>query len=183
MKNPGSLGRWTPGVIDSVDSRTRIVRVQIPGLTDGAQQYPEAEICYPVGEDCRETDRRIKPGALVWLDFVGGNPKYPIIIGYRCPQRGNAEGVHRIAQQRIELLADADMELSATSGTLTIKAGTKVVLESPGFEFKGVATFAELVTMVKGVDVTGGDIHHMGVSVGRQHAHSTPVGPSGGVIS
>lgn len=188
MKNPGSLGRWTPGVIDSVDSRNRIVRVQIQGLTDGAQQYPEAEICYPVGEDSRETDRLIKPGALVWLDFVGGNPKYPIITGYRCPQRGNADGVHRIAQQRIELLADADMELSATSGTLTIKAGTKVVLDAPWFEFNGAATFKgpvtleKLLTLMLGVDVTGGDIKHLEVSVGNGHAHSTPAGPSGGVL-
>lgn len=190
MPNPGSLSRWTPGVIDSVDSQARVVRVQIPGLTDGAQQYPEAEICYPVGEDSRETDRRIKPGALVWLDFVGGNPKYPIIIGYRCPQQGNAAGVHRTAQQRIEMLADTDMVLSAKDGVLTIKAGTKVVLDAGDLEFKGVATFLGPVTLEKlltlklGLAATGGDIQHLGVSVGSRHTHisGAPGSPGGPVL-
>jgi hypothetical protein len=183
-----SLGSWTPGIIDSVDAATRVVRVQIPGLTDGAQQLPEADICYPVGDDSRETDRQLKPGALVWLDFVGGNPKYPIITGYRCPQQGNAVGTRHIAQQKIELVADTDMALSAKDGTMTIKAGTKLVFEAPNFEFKGEATFSgpvtlqKLLTLMLGLSATGGDIKHLGVSVGSSHAHNTPAGPSGGVI-
>ena len=55
----------------------RICRLEIPGLTDGADTLPEAEIEYPVGDT-------------VWVAFIGGDPRYPIITGSRNPQAGNS---------------------------------------------------------------------------------------------
>jgi len=48
--NDGLLPGRYPAIIDSVDQSKRLCRVRIPGLTDGADHLPLAEIEYPIGE-------------------------------------------------------------------------------------------------------------------------------------
>ncbi|NDY89700.1 hypothetical protein [Ideonella livida] len=184
MTSPAHLERWTPGEIASVDQVRRVVRVRIPGITDGAEVYPEADLCYPLGERPDLSEIRLMPGDPVWLDFVRGNPKYPVVIGYRCPQAGNAQGVRRVQHDQIEMKADSALLVEAVGGGLLIKAGTRIKLAAPNLEidgdavFRGGVTLERLVTVLQGLQVTGGQVKHLGQDIGATHTHGTPSGPS-----
>lgn len=117
-------GKW-PGVIRSYDADRREVRVEIPGITDGAEQWPLAEIEYPIGDKSRHTEIRILDGDLVWLEFECGDPRYPIITGWRNPNTGNSTGFRRWHHENIE--SDADSTQKHTSGTTyTVLAGSDI---------------------------------------------------------
>jgi len=45
-------GRY-PAIVRSYNQARRTCRVEIPGLTDGADVLPEAEIEYPIGDKSR----------------------------------------------------------------------------------------------------------------------------------
>lgn len=82
-------GRY-PAIVRTYDQARRTCRIDIPGLTDGGDTLPEAEIEYPIGDKSRSgafaTEIEILPGDTVWVAFIGGDPRYPIITGYRNPQ-------------------------------------------------------------------------------------------------
>lgn len=118
-------GRY-PAVVRSYDKQKRTCRVEIPGLTDGADVLPEAEIEYPIGDKSAHgsipTEIEILEGDAVWVAFVGGDPRYPVITGYRNPQSGNAVDWRRFHHANFELLAD---------GTLRLKVGgSEIVMTS-----------------------------------------------------
>ncbi len=89
---------------------------------------PEAEIEYPIGDKSRAgtntTEIEITPGDTVWVAFIGGDPRYPIITGYRNPQSGNSADWRRWHHANIELIADAEMRL--------VVGGTSVVITPDG---------------------------------------------------
>lgn len=123
-------GKW-PGVIRSYDADRREVRVEIPGVTDGAEEWPLAEIEYPIGDKSKHTEIRILEGDLVWLEFECGDPRYPIITGWRNPNTGNAVGFRRWHHENIE--SDADETQKHTSGTTyTVLAETDIKNEAKG---------------------------------------------------
>jgi len=118
-------GRY-PAVVKSYDQSRRTCRVEIPGLTDGGDVLPEAEVEYSIGDKSRsgqfETEIEILPGDTVWIAFIGGDPRYPIITGYRNPQTSNSVDWRRWHNKNIEMLAD---------GTLRLAVGASEIVMTP----------------------------------------------------
>lgn len=118
-------GRY-PAIVRSYDQAKRTCRVEIPGLTDGGDVLPVAEIEYPIGDKSRDgantTEIEITSGDPVWIAFIGGDPRYPIITGYRNPHAGNSTDWRRWHHANIEMLAD--LLITALAGReVRIKAG------------------------------------------------------------
>jgi hypothetical protein len=165
------LERWTPGVVESFDEATKLARVRFDGALDGAEELPEAQLNYPIGDKSHHTDIRMLPGDLVWLDFIGGDPRYPIILGYRPKETGNATGVRRMHHAKMEFVADSDMLLSGASGTVTISAGTKIRLVAPEIELDGPTTVTGLLRYLSGIEGTGPATSN-GKDVSNTHRHT-----------
>jgi len=130
------LGRF-PAVVQSYNQARRTCRISLAGVTDGGQTFPEAEIEYPIGDKSRsgnfETEIEIWPGDTVWVEFIGGDPRYPIITGWRNPRVGNSVDWRRWHHKNIEHLADEQIKRGAgvsitdeAGQTITRKAGTTV---------------------------------------------------------
>ena len=133
-------GRY-PAIVKTYDQARRTCRVEIPGITDGGDVLPEAEIEYPVGDKSRsgqyETELEILPGDTVWIAFIGGDPRYPIITGYRNPQAGNSADWRRYHHQNYELLTDVMMHFESgetikgdAGQTIALKAGQAITAEA-----------------------------------------------------
>ena len=122
-------GRY-PAIVKSYDQARRTCRIEIPGITDGGDVLPEAEIEYPVGDKSRsgqyETELEILPDDTVWIAFIGGDPRYPIITGYRNPQAGNSLDWRRYHHKNYELLTDVMMHFESQE---TIKADAAKLAE------------------------------------------------------
>jgi hypothetical protein len=134
MMEYGSLPGRYPALVRSYDQERRTCRIEIPGLTDGGDVMPEAEIEYPVGDKSRSssfpTEIEILSSDAVWVSFIGGDPRYPVITGYRNPQTGNAKDWRRWHHANIELLADQVMNLIA-QGDVLVKSGSHVTVQAP----------------------------------------------------
>ena len=141
-------GRY-PAIVRTYNQARRTCRIEIPGLTDGAEVYPEAEIEYPIGDKARsgqyETELEILPGDTIWISFIGGDPRYPIITGYRNPQTGNSADWRRYHHKNGEVLTDnmmhfesgvsfhvdAGTDIQETAGeSITVKAGQTISAEA-----------------------------------------------------
>ncbi len=133
--NPYGLlnGRY-PAIIASYDAQARQCRVKIDGITDGMEAFPLAEIEYPIGEKSRSgkntTEIEILAGDTVWIAFMCGDSRYPIITGYRNPNIGNSTNWRRIHHANIEQLADEIIKLIA-GGDFLIKSGSNVTVKAP----------------------------------------------------
>lgn len=105
-------GRY-PAIVDSYDQATRTCRVKIPGVTDGGDVLPIAEIEYSIGDKSKDgpytTEIEIFPGDTVWVCFLAGDPRYPIITGWRNPEAGNSLDWRRWHHKNIELIAEEVM--------------------------------------------------------------------------
>lgn len=116
-------GRY-PAIVKSYDKIKRTCRIEIPGVTDGGDVLPEAEIEYPIGDKSRAgvnpTEIEITPGDTVWISFIGGDPRYPLITGYRNPQAGNSVDWRRWHHKNIELIADSEMRLVVGSTSIVM---------------------------------------------------------------
>ena len=163
-------GRY-PAIVRIYQAEARQVRVEIPGVTDGADVLPLAEIEYPIGDKSRagsnSTEIEILEGDTVWVAFLGGDPRFPIITGYRNPQAGNSTGWRRSHHANMELLADQLMNLIA-QGDVLIKSGTHVTVQAPSATVQaaestitGNLTVQGKITGAGGMQVSGG----AGVSV------------------
>ncbi|MGL5598998.1 MAG: hypothetical protein ACRDDA_13020 [Aeromonas sp.] len=120
-------GKW-PAIVDSYDAASRTCEVSIPGQTDG-QGKLVAEIEYPIGDKSRnttQTEIEVLPGDLVWIEFIQGDPRYPLITGWRNPTQGNSAGCRRWHHKNIELLADGTINIEAGSG-ITLKVGGSTI--------------------------------------------------------
>lgn len=125
MSNYGFMDGRYPAIVRSYDQARRTCRVEIPGLTDGADVLPEAEIEYPIGDKSRNgtnpTEIEITAGDTVWISFIGGDPRYPIITGYRNPRTGNSVNWRRFHHANIELLGDSTIRIAVGSSEILIK--------------------------------------------------------------
>ena len=121
----GYFGKY-PAVVASYDAASRHCTVSIPGITDGGDVLPSAEIEYPVGDKSKSgagtTEILILPGDMVWIMFQAGDRRYPIITGWRCPGIGNSTGTRSFTHANIALTADNLMTLLAA--TLNINVTT-----------------------------------------------------------
>lgn len=180
------LNSLTPGIIKSYDQATRLCRVEIPGLTDGAEIFPEAEFCYGVGDKSEHTEVNIIVGDRVWLSFVNGDARYPIIMGYRPKNKGNAPDYRRWHHKNMELYAfDGEFFAHATKD-VTVSAGAEMYLNS-GKTIHVTGTDKVIVTApnieLRGnVQVIGASLTHNGTNVGQTHVHGG-VEPGGGTTS
>ena len=129
-------GRY-PAIVKTYNQARRTCRIEIPGLTDGGDVLPEAEIEYPIGDKSRAgtntTEIEITPGDTVWVAFIGGDPRYPIITGYRNPQSGNSADWRRWHHANMELLADAEMRL-VVGGTSVVITPAGITITTPSLD-------------------------------------------------
>lgn len=129
-------GRY-PAIVKTYNQARRTCRIEIPGLTDGGDVLPEAEIEYPIGDKSRAgantTEIEITPGDTVWVAFIGGDPRYPIITSYRNPQSGNSADWRRWHHANIELIADAEMRL-VVGGTSVVIMPAGITITTPSLD-------------------------------------------------
>lgn len=155
-------GRY-PAAVISYDPDTRTCRVDIPGITSNGDAYPTAEIEYPIGDKARQSDEHhsteleILPNDTVWVAFIGGDPRYPIITGYRNPQAGNSIDWRRYHHANIEMTADNVLRLNAA--TVEINADT-------------VTINGDTATINGNLGVYGDTLTHNDTSISNTHTHS-----------
>lgn len=136
MSNTGAgllTGKW-PAEVVSYDADSRTCAVIIPGQTDGAETPLVAEIEYPIGDKSRHanmTEIEILPGDMVWVEFIQGDPRFPLITGWRNPTRGNSKDWRRWHHANIELLIDGQMR-TISQGTIVEEAATSITLKVGG---------------------------------------------------
>lgn len=139
-----------PGFIRKVDRDRREVRVEIPPFTDGASELPIAEIEYPIGDDSQNTEIRLVEGRGVWIEFIAGDPRRPLITGYRNPNTGNVVGMRRWNHDNFETNADANYTVNAGEN-VTISAGAKITLMVGGASFTitpaQIAALADIIQL------------------------------------
>ena len=153
--------------IRSVDRKRREIRVEVPPYTDGASLMPLAEVMYPVGDDSTNTEIRLVEGAPVYVAFEAGDPRYPIIMGFRNPNIGNVVGMRRWNHDNFELNADETFTINAGTAINLIVGGTSIKLT--GAEIASIAAAHK----VQGpVTQTGGDMTSDGISA-QHHKHPT----------
>lgn len=121
------VGKW-PAVIEAYDAATRMYTISMPGKTDGADELLQAEAEYALGDQSEQTEVRIELGSRVWVEFLAGDPRYPIITGYRQKNVGNTTGKRYWRQDIIELSADTEFKAHAGQ-TALIEAGESVTLK------------------------------------------------------
>lgn len=183
-----------PAIVKSVDRPRREVRVEIPGITDGADTMPLAEIEYPIGDRSEQTEIRILEGDRVWVSFIGGDPRYPIITGFRAKNTGNEVGTRRWVHDNFESIADAlyrvqageSITLVVGGSTLLIEGGqttlttAKLVVDAPESEFTGN------VKVIGTLDVDGqttlAGVTSNGKDVGSTHRHANSGGSGTGGV-
>lgn len=172
----GYLPGIYPAMVTEYLQARRTCRVEIPGLTDGGDVMPEAEIEYSIGDKSRDgtntTEIEILPGDPVWVAFMGGDSRYPVVTGYRNPRAGNSAGWRRWHHANMELLADQVMRYIA-GGDFLIQSGTqvtvkapKVLIDSPETETTGNLTVGGNATF------NGGKVTHGGKNIGKDHKHT-----------
>jgi len=114
-----------PAVVMSYDANTRLAKIKLEPLDDGADTQLEAELCYPLG-DKPNTAIEVLAGDFVWVEFEQGDPRYPIIVGYRNKRIGNDDTTRRYHHHgNFEILAD---------NIIKIKGNVKVIVESATVE-------------------------------------------------
>ncbi|MCY1184902.1 hypothetical protein D9M73_256330 [compost metagenome] len=74
------------------------------------------------------TEIEILPGDLVWVEFIQGDPRYPLITGWRNPTQGNSKGWRRWHHANIEQLASQQMRLIAGESILLQVGGSTITL-------------------------------------------------------
>lgn len=134
MDDGNLVGRY-PAIVKSYDPVKRTCRVDIPGITSGGDVYTEAEIEYAIGDKSRtgkwETEIEILPEDTVWVDFIGGDPRYPVITGWRNPRAGNSVGWRRFHHANINLEAEKEIIIEAHE-KITIKVGGSTITITEG---------------------------------------------------
>jgi hypothetical protein len=187
-----------PGIVRGYDPISRMCPVEIPGITDGATEFPLAEIQYTIGDksanSAHNTEIEILAGDPVWIMFENGDERFPIITGYRNPRSGNPSGTRRWHHANIELVADTLIHFQAPNitmdtQTLTINASTQVIVNTPVAKFSGQGIFQGLLSFLAGIlgsgtgggstntiDIDGnvgftGTLKNIGVDVGSGHQH------------
>lgn len=136
-----------PAVVVAYDANTRLAQVKIEPLDNGADTVLDAGLLYPLG-DKSNTAIEVLSGDFVWVEFEAGDPRYPIIVGYRNKRTGNDDSTRRYHHANIELLAD---------NTIKIKGDVKVIVESATVEVNAttVTVTASNTNITSLVNITG----------------------------
>lgn len=186
-----------PAIVRGIDSAKRLYRVEIPSITDGAELLPLADVEYAIGDKSEHTEVRVLVGDRVWVEFIGGDPRYPLITGYRAKNTGNEVGTRRWHHDNFQTDADGNYVVNAgtritlnVGGTLINIANGVVTIDASQTNITGnVAIEGNLnvaqVTTTGGLSSTGtaggasivggmtvsGSLTNNGVNVGSGHTH------------
>ena len=152
-------------VVESVDRARREVRVSVPPYTDGASEWPLAEIMYPLGDDSTNTEIRIVVGKPIWVAFHNGDARYPVIMGSRNPRVGNEVGTRRWNHDNFELNADDVFTVNAGTQISLVVGSVSLVLTA-----NDLTAIATALALKGPVTQTGGDMTSDGISV-QHHVH------------
>ncbi|MCA8037131.1 phage baseplate assembly protein V [Burkholderia arboris] len=137
------------------DRKERIYRVRIPGLTDGCTEFPQAELCNPIGDKSEHTEISIKPGDRVWLAFQHGDPRYPVIVGFRPRNKENAIDWRRFEHANFEFLADNTFRIIAPGQAHIVT--TLALLEADDVHCTKNLTVDGAITANGGIQVNAGE--------------------------
>lgn len=148
------MSRW-PAVVVSYDRPGRQCVVSMEGITDGATGLI-AEIEQNLGDRSPDTEIRIKPGDLVWVDFLAGDPRYPIITGFRARNQQNMVGTRHWEHENFTLVADETQAFTAGQ-SITLSAGDTITLEA--------GSQIQLVVGGSTITVTAGEIALMAAAL------------------
>lgn len=151
----------TPATVVSYDQDKRQCRIEIDGLTTGSENYLNAEILYPIGDKGHHTEIEISKGDSIWVSFINGDIRYPIVAGYRSADTGNSKDWRKWHHKNIEHQADEQI-LAEAGETVTVRAGTNILIEAPSITLKGdtVTVDAKLIvnnssTFKDAIDISG----------------------------
>lgn len=107
----------------SYNSASRTAQVHIHGLTDGASDGLTATFAFPVGQDDRDTELKILGNGSsnpdVFVFFENGEHESPVIAFFSSHGSGNIQDIRRIRQKNIEILAEQDINMQATTINIT----------------------------------------------------------------
>lgn len=146
-----------PAVVRSWNRATRECRVEIPGVTDGADVFPIAELAYPIGDKSEHTEIRVIVGDRVWVEFERGDPRFPIITAWRTKRVGNEVGTRRWHHDNFQL--DADQEYTLNAGTkITLHVGNSTIVATDS----GVTVTTSGVTLEAPSTVITGNVSIQG---------------------
>lgn len=137
-----------PAVVVGYDGVTRLAKVKLEPLDDGADTALDAELLYPLG-DKSNTAIEVLANDPVWVEFEAGDPRYPIIVGYRNKREGNDDSTRRYHHHgSFEILAD---------NIIKIKGDMKVIVESETVEVHAttVTVTATNTNITSLVNITG----------------------------
>lgn len=70
------------------------------------------------------TGLEILPGDTVWIAFIGGDSRYPIITGYRNPQAGNSVDWRRYHHKNYALICDRIIRLLVGNSVFQLNPDT-----------------------------------------------------------
>lgn len=163
------MSRW-PAVVVSYDADARQCVVSLEGITDGGDGLI-AEIEQAIGDRSKDTEIRILAGDPVWVDFLAGDPRYPIITGFRARNAQNMVGTRHWEHENFTLVADETIILTAGSKIELIVGDTKLALTGDS-----LMQVAAAIGIQGPVTQTGGDM----TSDGKSVQHHTHPGDSGG---
>lgn len=177
----GQLFGPHPAVVDSYDKNTRTCRIQIPGVTDGGRSLPEAEVMYPLGDKPKPvgnagknggkaTEIEIMKGDAVWIEFIRGDPRYPLITGHRCTNVGNTFDTRRFNHKKIELVAETKLRLVVGDDTFIEANSNQVEITTPKLIINGEIEINGAVTIKGEVVQKDGQIWSNGIFM-DQHVH------------
>lgn len=146
-------GLW-PGVVSSYSPITRTCRVEISGITDGSDVRPEAVFNNPLGDNAETTEIRILPGDPVWLMFEGGDPRFPIIMGFRTPRTGNSMGWRRWQHSNIQLTADNQFLITVGATNITVTDGL-VKVTGADWDISGAMKIGKGLLVMQNINANG----------------------------
>ena len=156
MAEKGTLSGIFPAIVRSYDAITRTCKVEIPAINSGGDTLTEAEILYPIGDKSKHqtlaTEIEILAADTVWVQFIGGDSRYPIICGWRNPKKDNSVGLRFFHHANIGLLADGHIDITVTDGEITINAKT--------------------IKLHGDIELSGGTLTHDGVNISKNHKHT-----------
>jgi len=121
MQTPGL--HIYPAIVKSYNGDSRQCRVEVEGITTGGEDSLIAEILNPIGDKGHHTELQISGGDLVWVSFINGDLRYPLIMGYRNKDAGNSQGTRRWHHANIELEAQGKILLKVGGSSIEITGG------------------------------------------------------------
>lgn len=99
-----------------------------PASRTGPIRSPRPKFEYKAGDKAAHgqysTELEILPGDTVWIAFIGGDPRYPIITGYRNPQAGNSVDWRRYHHKNYELICDQIIRLLVGNSVFQLNPDT-----------------------------------------------------------